>query len=169
MKPKIDPKHYQTIVHSYTNDLIPMIEIASSWHATRQLIHRVLKKCGVNTSKSRRIEVECHWCEKPFLKKPCQVRRRKHHYCTFGCYLDYIKEIGQPYVQNKHGQRRARSTVSRYFDLKDDMIVHHENKDTLDPRPTNLRVFLNHSEHMRYHRGGDATPIWDGRDIKEHL
>ncbi len=157
---------YQNITNMYQNDLIPMIDIAAEFNVTSQTIYRLLRKLGINTSKSRRIEVECNWCEKDFLKRPSEVRRHNHHYCTFGCYLDYIKEIGQPYVQNRHGQRRARATVSRYFDLKDDMIVHHENKDTLDPRPTNLRVFKNHSEHMRYHRGGEATPIWDGRDIK---
>lgn len=165
MKAKIDPKHYQAIVHSYTNDLIPMIKIASSWHVTRQLIRRVLKKCKVDTSKARRIEVKCHYCEKTFPKRPSQVRRRKYHYCNTACYLDYIKVMGQCYVCNRHGQRRARSAVSRYFPLEENMIVHHENKDTLDNRLTNLRVFKNHSEHMNYHRGWKAIPVWDGRNI----
>lgn len=164
MKAKIDPKHYQTIVQSYTNDLMPMIKIASSWHVTRQLIHRVLKKCKVDTSKSRRIQVKCNWCEKTFSKKVSQVRRRRYHYCNAACHISYIKEIGQPYLQNRGGQRRARSLVNTHFKLDDVMIVHHENKDTLDNRLTNLRIFKNHSEHMNYHRGGKATPIWDGRD-----
>ena len=155
----------QEIIKAYAKDLISITKIASSLHVTRQSIYRLLRKLGVDTSKSRRIEVKCHYCEKSFLKRPCQVRRRKYHYCSSACYLDYIKEIGQPYVQNRHGQRRARAAVSRHFDLQDDMIVHHENKDTLDNRFSNFRVFENHSQHMNYHRGGDAKPIWDGRDV----
>ena len=165
MLAKINPADYQNIVQMYTKDLIPIIEIAPLWHVTRQLIYRVLKKCGVDTSKSRRIEVKCHCCEKTFLKKPCQVRRRKYHYCSSDCYLDCIKAKGQGYIQNRHGQRRARAAVSKHFELQDGMIVHHENKDTLDNRYSNFRVFENHSQHMNYHRGGDAKPIWDGRDV----
>lgn len=153
------------IVTAYRDNLVPILELAKTYGRTRQLIYRILKKHGVDTSKSRRIEVKCHYCEKSFPKKPSQVRRRKYHYCTFGCYLDCIKAKGQDYIQNRHGQRRARSAVTKHFDLKEDMIVHHENKDTLDNRLTNLRVFKNHSEHMRYHRGGEATPVWDGREV----
>jgi len=155
----------QEVVKAYAEDLMPIITIAASLHVTRQSVYRLLRKEGVDTSKSRRIEVKCHYCEKPFLKKPCQVRRRKYHYCTSRCYLDCIEAKGQGYVQSRVGQRRARSAVSRHFDLKEGMITHHENKDTLDNRYSNLRVFLNHSEHMRYHRGGEAIPVWDGRDI----
>lgn len=156
----------QQIIKAYVKDLIPIIKIASTLHVTRQSIYRLLRKHGVDTSKSRRIEVKCHYCGKSFLKKPCQVRRRKYHYCTFRCYLDCIEAKGQGYVQNRHGQRRVRVLVSKHFDLQDGMIVHHENKDTLDNRLTNLRVFKDHSEHMRYHRGGEAIPLWDGRNIQ---
>ncbi len=155
------------IIIAYTEELVPIIKIASQLHVCRQSIWKILKKLGVDTSKSRRIQVKCNWCEKTFYKKVSQVRRRRYHYCNEYCHISYIKEIGQPYIQNRGGQRRARSAVNIHFKLDDIMIVHHENKDTLDNRLTNLRVFKNHSEHMSYHRGGKAIPIWDGRDILE--
>ncbi len=162
---KLTPNEKAYIIAAYRDDLVPILELAKTYGRTRQLIYRLLKKNGVDTSKSRRIEVKCHWCEKVFLKKPCQVRRRKYHYCNTDCYLDYIKVMGQCYVCNRQGQRRARSLVNIHFKLDDDMIVHHENKDTLDNRLTNLRVFKNHSEHMKYHRGQPVEAIWDGRDV----
>lgn len=159
----------QEIIKAYAEDLTPIIEIASWLHVTRQSIYRMLRKNGVDTSKSRRIKVKCHWCEKPFLKRPCQMRRRNYHYCSFDCYLDYLRELGQPYVQSRSGQRRARSVVSVYFDLQPEHIVHHEDKDTLNNMPPNLRAFKDQNDHMRYHRGViPILPLWDGRDIAEH-
>ena len=129
----------EEIIKAYTKDLTPMIEIASRLHVSRQSIWKLLKKHKVDTSKARRIEVKCQWCERLFMKRPSEARRHNHHYCSFNCYLSYI------------------------FDLLPDNIVHHEDKDTLNNILRNLKVFENHSEHMRYHRGGEAKPLWEGR------
>ena len=157
----------QKIIKAYAEDLTPIIEIASWFHVSRQAIWKLLRKRGVDTSKSRRFKIICHWCEKVFYKRACQMRRRNYHYCTTDCYLDYLREVGQPYVENRSGQRRARSVVSMCFDLQPENVVHHEDKDTLNNLPFNLRAFKDQSDHMRYHRGGEATPLWDGRDVAE--
>jgi len=161
---KLTPEEKADIIIAYQTNLVPMLELAKKYGKSRAGIWKTLQKAGVNTTK-RRLPVTCHACGKQVLKPKCQIRKAKYCYCTFDCYMEYIRETGQSYVKNRGGQRRARSAVGRHFELKENMIVHHENKDTLDNRLTNLRVFSDHSEHMRYHRSGEAIPLWDGREI----
>lgn len=131
-------------------------------------LYRVLHKAGVDTSKGRRYSGKCHACGVIVERTKSQMRGRRRIFCNQECYFEWISEVGSGYTASRHGQRLGRSIVSRYFSLVGAMIVHHEDRNTLNNAPFNLRVFLNHSEHMSYHRGGEGKPIWDGsRDVPE--
>jgi hypothetical protein len=41
-------------------------------------------------------------------------------------------------------------------------VVHHINRNTLDNSLSNLMVFRNSGDHIRFHRGFDVEPLWDG-------
>ncbi len=161
----IDKNLYQDIVDMFEKDLMPVIEIAEIFHVTRHSIYRILHKCGVDTSK-RQYPVSCNVCGKEFTITKGRLRRQKHVFCSRECYYAYLKAgNGYPYIQNRHGQRIARSIVSKYFKLGDNHIVHHENRNCLDNRLKNLKVFRNQGDHIRYHRGFDVKSIWDGSMI----
>ena len=96
----LTPDQKVDIIIAYQNDLIPMIELATRYGKTRCGSYRLLKMAGIDTSKARRIEVTCNWCESLFLKRPCEARNHTYHYCNSDCYLNYVKKLGQPYKPN---------------------------------------------------------------------
>lgn len=156
--------YIEEIKGAYVDDLTPIIEIASWFHVTRQAIYKVLKKHGVDTSK-RQFPVKCYACGNEFLLPRCRIRISKHHFCSDDCYYAWLKagNCGDEYKPNRHGQRLARSKVSEYFNLEPGMVVHHENRDNLDNRLENLKVFRNQGDHVRYHRDcGNVEPLWEG-------
>ena len=68
----------------------------------------------------------------------------------------------QPFIKNSNESRRSRKIVSYYFELRPEHIVHHEDRNERNNDPRNLKVFASNNEHMRYHRGYSAKPLWDG-------
>lgn len=150
------------IIQAYRDQLEPMISLAEKYGVSRQCIYKIMKQAGVNTSK-RQLPVSCTTCGKETMRTKARIRKQLHHFCSEACYYDFLKAgNGFPYIQNRHGQRLGRAKVSQYFALQEGHVVHHENRNTLDNRVENLRVFANQGDHLRYHRGFDVHPIWDG-------
>ena len=153
------------IITEYQEQLTPMIELARTYGISRQGIYKVLKKAGVNTTK-RRLDVSCTTCAKVFPRTKAKIRRQLNNFCSPDCYHAFLAAgNGSPYIYSRHGQRIGRTIISQYFQLQEGHISHHENRNNLDNRPVNLRVFACQGDHVRYHRGFDVDPIWDGRDI----
>lgn len=150
------------IVEQYSANLLTMIELSEMFHVTRQAIWKVLGGAGVDTRK-RRLEVECDWCGKVFRQTKKRLRKSNRHFCSNDCRCDWLNEIGMGYNPNRYGQRLGRSKVSMYFDIPEGAVVHHEDKNCLNNRWENLKVFRDQGEHVKYHRGIQGIePIWDG-------
>ncbi len=64
---------------------------------------------------------------------------------------------------NRYGSRTARRKVSEVFDLQPEHRVHHLDKDQTNNLLSNLVVFANQGDHIRYHRDFKVTPIWEGK------
>ena len=159
-------KERRQIIEAYDTNLIPMIALAKQYGVTPRTIHRILNKANINTSK-RKLLVSCTTCGNELLRTKGRIRKQLHHFCSEQCYYDYLKAgNGYPYIQNRHGQRLARSLVSKYITLGTNHIVHHENRNCLDNRIKNLKVFRNQGDHIRHHRGFDVEPLWDGSLIE---
>jgi len=153
------------IIEGYRDQLTPMIELAATYGVTRQAIYKIIRKAGIDTSKGQ-LTVTCSSCGKTFPRTKARVRRQLHHFCSKTCYFAFLEAgNGFPYIQNRHGQRIARSVVSEHFALQEGHIVHHENRNTLDNRLENLKVFAGNGDHVRHHRGFDVTPIWEGNHL----
>ena len=117
----------------------------------------------MDTSK-RKVQVECSACGKLLKRVKSRVRKQRHHYCDHECYYAALEAgNGYPYIQNRHGMRVARSVVSKYFELSEGNVVHHEDRNTLNNMLRNLKVFATQGDHVRYHRGFDIEPIWEGK------
>lgn len=163
---KVSLKARVDVINAYTVDLEPIMLIAARYDVTRQAIWKILKAEGVKTSGNGRITVSCSACDTEMVRWRYHVRKRINLFCSDACYFAFL-EAGNgsgPYVQNRHGQRIARIKVAELFNLQAGNIVHHEDRNTLNNMVSNLRVFRNQGDHVRYHRGAEIEPIWTGED-----
>jgi len=164
-----DPKEKERlkveIIGSYESGDLSVADISDILHVSRSAIYKYLRKHGVDTSKAAPVECVCTACGKVFKKKACLAKKVKNHFCAFDCYMEYIREVGKDYIGSRTGQALSRRKVASVFELKPEHIVHHEDKNCRNTDWPNLRVFANHNDHMSYHRGGDAKPIWDGTEL----
>ena len=151
------------IIKAYSKNLEPMSSIAKKFGVTRQAVYKLLTKAGVNTSK-RQLKVLCSTCGNTILRHKHRIRKTKHHFCDLIC-LQAFQEAGASHLTPdylKHGTPRARAIVSEYFDLKPGHVVHHEDNFPLNNQIWNLRVFGSQADHIKYHRGIQVTPLWNG-------
>lgn len=154
------------IVDAYINRLERMSDLARKHSITRQAVWKILQKNGIDTKKTGGMQVSCYTCGKEFKKPKCQVRMQKHVFCCEDCYFAFLDAgRGGVYVPSRQGQRIGREKVKKYFDLQESHIVHHEDRNNLNNNEYNLRVFRNQGDHVRYHRGFEVEPIWDGSKL----
>jgi len=168
MSRHLTPKEKVDIITRYEDELETMSNLAKEYGITRQGVYKILKKAAVDTSNNK-IPVTCTACGGTILRSRSKIRKNYNHFCNYDCYFAYLEAgngMGE-YVSNRHGQRIARTVVSQHFELQQNHIVHHEDRNALNNRIDNLRVFANQGDHVRYHRFGPGyvMPIWDGSKI----
>jgi hypothetical protein len=161
---KITQKDKVDIIKAY-EQLETVISLAQKHNVTRQAIYKVLRQHGIDTSK-KQLQVSCRACGELLTRNKARVRKQKNHFCNYECYFAFL-EAGNDniYIQNRQGQRIGRRIVSCFFELSDTHIVHHEDRNTLNNLPYNLKVFACQGDHIRYHRGFEIDPIWDGSKL----
>lgn len=152
-------KQVDAIIEDYTINLKPMAAIAVEYGMSRQGIHKLLRKEGVDTTKHL-IKVTCCACGKEMERPKCQVRNRKRLFCSDDCYKAYLNSIGDGYRPWRQGQRVARNIVSKVFKLEEGHVVHHIDKNNWNNELPNLMVLRNQGDHVRLHRGFDVEPLW---------
>uniref|UniRef100_A0A6M3IUW1 Putative homing endonuclease n=1 Tax=viral metagenome TaxID=1070528 RepID=A0A6M3IUW1_9ZZZZ len=167
MTRKLTPKEQVDIVTAFTVDLEPVVNLAEKHHRTRQGIYKLLQKHGIDPAEYGHIAVTCSACGQPVIKNRACVRNRRHIFCNTECYHAFIEGRQQGFYKGWEARRSiARIVVSRYFDLQPEHVVHHEDRNTANNHPRNLRVFANQGDHTRYHKwtqdGVEITPLWDG-------
>jgi hypothetical protein len=160
--PRLTKNELVYIIDEYQNQLTPMIVLAEKFGKARQHIYKILRQAGVDTTK-RRIPVSCTTCGVEVSRTKARIRRQLHHFCSWDCWDAFLKAgNGFPYIYSRMGQKIARSVVGQHFNLQEGNIVHHEDRNTLNNDLPNLRAFANQGDHLRYHRGFDVLPVWDG-------
>ncbi len=162
---RLTPKDQVDIIRAYTEQLTPVITLAKQYGMTRPGIYKVLKRAGIDTSKHK-IIVSCSTCGVEIERNKCQIRKSLNHFCNHDCYFAFLEAgNGNPYIQNRQGQRIARKKVAELFDLQPGNIVHHDDRNTLNNMLHNLKVFRNQGDHVRYHRGFTVEILWDGANL----
>ena len=146
------------IIKDYTVNLIPMKTIAIKYGVTRQAIHKLIRKEGVDTSNTK-IKVTCCSCGEEIERPRCQVRNRKRIFCSPECYTSFLRARSE-YKPWRQGQRIARVKIAEVFPLTDTNVVHHIDGNNWNNTVDNLMVFANQGDHIRFHRGFEATPLW---------
>lgn len=124
-----------------------------------------------------KIRVKCLTCNKSFLKRPCELKKR--NFCSRPCFWKYppdwskgesnyhwigrfrmgykkryigLRIHGHP-MADKHGrilEHRYIASQKLGRILERSEVVHHINHDYSDNRPENLKV-MSHSEHSKHH------------------
>ena len=153
-------KQVGSIIDDYSIKLVPMTTIGQQYGITRQAIHKILRKHGIDTSK-RKIEVTCCACGSVIMRNKCTIRNRKRVFCGEACYHAYLGAISD-YQPWRQGGRIARKRVSEVFELLEGHVVHHVDGNNYNNYLNNLMVFKNQGDHIRYHRGLEADPIYIG-------
>ena len=85
---KIPVEDRLKIKRLYEIELVPMVEIAEKYAVTRQAVHKVLNRLGVDTSKKGGIELICKQCGIDFVRSRYRVRNSKNQFCSTRCYGD---------------------------------------------------------------------------------
>ena len=147
---KITPEAHRDIIEAYTIDLWPIQEIANVLHVSKTTVHRFLNAQGIDTSK-RRITVSCTTCGRPIERTRAKVRKQRNHFCGLDCYHFFLDVGRTPSMPTRAGQRIAREVVSKYFDLQPEHVVHHKDRNAFNNNPSNLMVFRNNGDHIKYH------------------
>ena len=162
---KLTPKDQVNIIQAYSEQLTPMITLSKQYKVSRQSIFKLLVRSGIDTSK-RKLSVSCSTCGKEFKRHKTRIRKQLNHFCSNECYFAFLEAgNGNPYIQNRQGQRIARKKVSEYIELKPGYIVHHEDRNTLNNMIRNLKVFRNQGDHIRYHRGFTVEILFNGSKL----
>ena len=170
MTSRLTPNNEVDICNAFTIDLVSMADLALTYGRTRQGIWKTLKRNGVEPSEYGRITTSCSACGEPVTRPRSQIRARKHVFCSMDCYYLFIegKQEGE-YNQNRHGQRIGRAIISNYYTILHGQVVHHEDRNCQHNHPSNLKVFANQGDHIRYHRWGKdgvvVKPVWDGSSV----
>lgn len=153
------------VIDMYAVQLIPMSDIGAIFGKSRGRIYQILKDAGVDTSK-KLIDVSCTVCSKIVSRPRCQIRKTKRHFCGYDCYHAWLDNRSDGKYW-RHGQRIARQLVSEVFDLQPGHVVHHVDGNNYHNLLPNFWVFACQGDHLRYHRGFDAEPIWKGDEYSE--
>jgi hypothetical protein len=167
---RLSAEDKQFIIQEFTQNLIPMIDLAKQFGITRMGVWRILNVAGIDTTKiAARIPDKCTHCGKDIFVIRCNFRKTLNNFCSSVCYYAYLNRhnLENPLITRRHGMRLARAAVEKTgYILPPDSIVHHEDRNNNNNEISNLKVFSCQGDHVRHHRGFAVVPIWEGSNIK---
>ena len=146
------------IVRKFVEELIPMAALATEYGISRQAIHKIIRKAGIDIVAAAKVKKTCAVCNRTVIVARNRARQVNTLTCSRECYYAYLKRNG--YRPNNQGSRFARKLVSMYHELKRGEVVHHIDGDQSNNRLENLMVFASQADHLRYHRGFEIKPVW---------
>jgi hypothetical protein len=167
---KISIEQHPHIIKAYTEEHLSMQMIAIKYNVSRMAIRKILIKHKVDTRKgfATQIDCNCTHCGKAIKRVRCQFRQRLNNFCSNTCRYTWLNRKINPFISYRHGLRLARKIIEKHFNILQWHVVHHEDRNEANNSLDNLRVFESQADHVKYHRGFPAIPIWDGRFPDKH-
>ena len=148
----------QELVRKFITGLVPMAALATEYRISRQAVHKIIRKAGVDIAAAAKPLVTCAVCNKSFTAARNRVRVTNTLTCSRECYNTFLRRNN--YRECRHGSRLARAIVEQYHVLKAGEVVHHIDGDQSNNRLENLMVFASQADHIRHHRGFEIMPVW---------
>jgi hypothetical protein len=148
----------------------PIVSIAQDAGVSRVSIWKRLRDAGVPRGRrAGHVPTTCVQCGRVVTRARWKAMASIQTFCSGPCYWKWMKTHGPEYVRWRQGQRRARVVVASYVVIPPCGTVHHHDGNNRNNAVDNLALFSSSAEHMSFHRGGNGTPIWDGRDVTDPL
>ena len=148
----------ELIIKRFLVDLTPMAVLAADYGISRQAIHKIVKRAGVNVAAAAQVEVTCAVCGGHYSIARNRARVLNNTFCSRACYYIFLKRGN--YKEHRHSSRLARAIVEQYHTLQAGQVVHHIDGNQSNNRLDNLIVFASQADHVRFHRGFDIQPVW---------
>ena len=149
------------LLHLYTELHLTCQEIGDRYKVSRSSVSKWLKRAGIDTQEGERADVTCTYCGARFSVHRKRLRTAQRLYCTQEHYIAAMRNGS--YYQHRQGQRIARDLVARYYPaLTRSNVVHHKDGNNDNNDLSNLALFADQAEHMRFHRSGKGSFLWDG-------
>ena len=165
MTKHIDQAIRDEIIRAFTQDMEPVIGLASTWGLTRQAVYKILKQADVDTSKGK-LKVSCSACGEEVLRPKSKLRDRKNIFCNHTCHDAYRSAAREISTKRANWHRVARRKISVVFPgLKKSHVVHFIDGKVYNCLEHNLMVFKNLGDHARWHRFGMESGVevlWRG-------
>jgi transposase-like protein len=156
-----DESRRARIVSLYIEKHMTVRAIGAELGISGAAVWKHLKAAGVDAAQGEHVSLTCAHCQSPVDRVRSQSRH-KRIFCNAACY--FAARYNPAFVSSRNGLYIARRVVARHWKgLAPENVVHHHNGNEDDNDPRNLAVFANQSEHSKYHHGGLAQFLWDGR------
>lgn len=158
---KLTDQQRATIVDLWRGRRATQQQLARMYGVTQSLVHEVVKRSGLTRTNAPAEDRTCDECGTSF-QVTGHRKLTKKSFCSKACYWKHL--YNPDYQRSVYGTRLSREKVRKVFNLGEFNVVHHVDFDNGNTALDNLWVFATQEEHMRYHRGGDAAPIWKGSE-----
>ena len=147
------------IIDLYVKDLLACGDIAKKYGVSRTCIWKVLRRNNIDTRK-RKFLARCHLCNRRIYRNRCQIKKSVHLFCSTKCYHKYLRR--NEYNEWRYEQKIARKQIEKViFNIPPEAVVHHIDGDCRNNELSNLMLFKNQADRLRFHREiPGVKPIW---------
>lgn len=70
------------------------------------------------------VEIKCEMCGKVTRKRPYEVKKYQHHFCSRNCMFDYIRKHGHSTVRNNDMLLK----INTYAEMRKELYPNKEKK-----------------------------------------
>lgn len=135
----------------------------------RQAVWKALRQVGVDTRKmvGTRVRTWCDFCGGEINWTRSRWRGTRHHFCSKGCYFNFFRSEHPNYWRHgcRVGREILRPFLGKVYGEVPEFTIHHDDGNGENNSPDNLYAFPDHSNHMKWHRGGMACVLLSGRNF----
>jgi hypothetical protein len=155
----------QDVVVMYTEKHLTHRQIGKIVGMSQTAVWKRLRSAGITAKQGTWVKTSCAFCGSGVDRTRQKVRDSAKQYCGKDCYFAGLENPSS--VIWRQGSRLARVIVAHYFDLRPDHVVHHEDTNQRNNDRSNLIVFKDQGDHIKWHRlGGEQSgvkPLWTAR------
>lgn len=135
----------------YCVDHMTTKQIGELIGTTARYVQILLKQYDIKTSDGELVWVECSWCDKKFAVNRAKWKKQQLFYCSKPHYYEHKKQCA---LSVKDDNRQKYQQIARkIMKAKTGQVVHHIDGNVRNNDKSNLMIFENQSEHIKFHHG----------------